>query len=345
MIEYELNDNRLLGEIKEDLNEIAGNFDISRTDNIALSLFLSRLETISIKLGNHNAVKEINRIKDIITLKAFHNTRITTFTNPEQELNLWSKTLDKATDFKDIMYPIFFEHLNDKIESDYMFVPGVGILITGNRRLGKTDFSLLLCEIGILNECNVITNIYCEDDDIIVCIDDIQLLRALSKSRDRLSIVNFDELAVFASSKASGALFNRYLDSFNFLVRKFNALMISIVQREMSALATIRETIDYHIHKFTKQTAQISYKNLVKDIKYIPATRIKFDSESISSFDFKLDIDRVFKEMSGKPIKLAYDILDKILDNPEPYYNEIYLNYLSKNKKNKMREDDNSGLV
>lgn len=212
--------------------------------------------------------------------------------------------------------------------SHSQFNAGSGILYTGYRGDGKTDMAFLHTYIGLMQSSNfrVLTNVVTKETKYIKVINnDIEMFNYLIKFKDNIIYIMLDEGAVIQSSKRSMSNIAIYLDSFFYLIRKFNASLQYIVQRDMSALASARELSNFHYHKISKTEAYLYYREYKFLIKNIPKSPIDFDTRAIASFDVMLDFQKIFKKMSGVPIEEAYKILKKILKNPEGYYNTDYL--------------------
>ena len=212
-----------------------------------------------------------------------------------------------------------------------LYQAGNVIIITGFMGKGKSDFGLKIGEIGIYQDCNLFTNIYCEETDFIKVIrDDIELFQYLIENKDTLNIICMDEGAVFSSSKRSGAIQAVYLDNLVFLCRKFNSMIIFIVQRKESALKSIKDLAFAHIHKINKTTANVEIEGMNVRLENIDRTNIEYDTRSMASFKFKLDITAMLDEISGVSLDMAYEKLSKILDEKEKWFNKEHKEYLIK---------------
>lgn len=212
--------------------------------------------------------------------------------------------------------------------------PGNVTVITGLMDDGKTDLGLKFAEIGLYQGTRLITNVLVSTNPNIKLIqNDVDLFTYLLDNREHITTIVLDEAGVFASSKRSGGLTAIYLDSFVYLIRKFNAVLFYIVQREMSALKSIREVTNHWVHKISKKEANVQWKGYNIRMHNVPRTVIPFETRAIASFRFKLDIERIWEELSGIPLDDMYEKLEYIISNEKKWYNKKYREYLIKTEK------------
>lgn len=169
-------------------------------------------------------------------------------------------------------------------------VPAPIIFVTGRMGKGKTNFSLLLCELALMNRWvkHVATNIKVFDEKFIY-ITSWNKLDSWLKSNRKKKLYNFDEASSNISRRTPLARLNRKIIDLAFKLRKYKAhLIVDAVSRGLvdSTFEAIPDLVLGEFRKISRHTA-ILYSPLFDEpmeIHNIPSTTVKFDTYDIAPF-------------------------------------------------------------
>jgi len=183
-------------------------------------------------------------------------------------------------------------------------VPAPIILVCGRMGLGKTDFSLFLCE-TLLNRKlvdTVGTNIEVVDPRFIKITSMTKLEKWLAASKQRKLFV-LDEAGIYIDSRNPFSQLNKRIRKVAMLLRHYHAKFMVITQREKDLESTIRDLISAKIEKIGLKTAIVTSPIFGDEeivLSNIPQTTIPFDSYKISEFSLTEELTE--EEMTQLPL-------------------------------------------
>lgn len=158
--------------------------------------------------------------------------------------------------------------------------------IRGDRGAGKTDFAILLAELGLQMDKidTVLTNIACEYDRVTKY---TVLQERLQDTKDRVLFI-YDEAGVSADSRTPMSKLNRKLKKLGRLARKYHLSLIIISQRYSDVDKALRNIVNVRVKKLGKKRAMLDFthdKYPEVFVTSVPGTGIEFDSYDIAPFE------------------------------------------------------------
>jgi len=168
--------------------------------------------------------------------------------------------------------------------------PAPIIFVTGRMGKGKTNFSLLLCEIALMMRWvkQVATNIKVYDDRFLRITSFSELDSWLRADKHR-KLYDFDEASSNISRRTPLARLNRQIIDLAFKLRKYRAHLIVVAVSRGLVDSTFEAIPDLVLGEFEKIS---KYKAVLKSqlfddaiiLHNIPSSTIKFDTYDIAPF-------------------------------------------------------------
>jgi len=168
--------------------------------------------------------------------------------------------------------------------------PAPIIFVTGRMGKGKTNFSLLLCEIALMMRWvkHVATNIKVYDDRFLRITSFSELDSWLKVDKQR-KLYDFDEASSNISRRTPLARLNRQIIDLAFKLRKYRAHLIVVAVSRGLVDSTFEAIPDLVLAEFEKLS---KYKAVLKSqlfddaiiLHNIPSSTIKFDTYDIAPF-------------------------------------------------------------
>jgi len=169
-------------------------------------------------------------------------------------------------------------------------VPAPIRFVTGRMGKGKTNFSLLLCELALIKRWvrHVATNIKV-DDPRFLRITSFPQLESWLKANSQKKLFNFDEASSNISRRTPLARLNKQIIDLAFKLRKYRAhLIIVAVSRQLvdSTFDAIPDLVLAEFRKVSRDKAVLTSPIFDDDIILynIPSTTVKFDTYDIAPF-------------------------------------------------------------
>jgi hypothetical protein len=169
-------------------------------------------------------------------------------------------------------------------------VPAPIIFVTGRMGKGKTNFSLLLCELALINRWvkHVATNIKVEDPRFLRITSFAELESWLKVDR-RKKLFDFDEASSNISRRTPLAKLNRQIIDLAFKLRKYRAYLVIVAVSRALVDSTFEAIPDLVLGEFKKisrdkalLTSPIFDDAII--LHNIPSTTVKFDTYDIAPF-------------------------------------------------------------
>lgn len=245
-----------------------------------------------------------------------------------QQFNLHFRVMDNLSELGAMNFkkfdkdPLAWNFINPKIFLDLM-KRGFFTTITGSPGDGKTDFSLLLAQIGRESNIQIVTNIKVNDpSNRIISITSIsEFLRVVIGFAEAGIDVLFilDEAGIFWAKKDAMTVKNKSLEKLAKLLRKLHCSLVFIVQEKFGIPPLVDDFRRCSIHKYSKKAARIRFDNGAKFKLYlnkVPSTEINFDTDDLASFEFDINMDRLWNyvakaKTSKRQREMVLEYLDK----------------------------------
>jgi hypothetical protein len=169
-------------------------------------------------------------------------------------------------------------------------VPAPIIFVTGRMGKGKTNFSLLLCELALINRWvkHVATNIKVEDPRFLRITSFAELESWLKVDR-RKKLFDFDEASSNISRRTPLAKLNRQIIDLAFKLRKYRAYLVIVAVSRALVDSTFEAIPDLVLGEFKKisRDKAVLTSPIFDDaiiLHNIPSTTVKFDTYDIAPF-------------------------------------------------------------
>ncbi len=197
----------------------------------------------------------------------------------------------------------------------HVFEEGTISLIHGPPGTGKTNLGMLFAHRAQQLSKNILLNIQASGVKYRPCYSDVQFFnRYLELGEDIFFVL--DETNLFQSSKNAKGEQEKQLEMFVSLIRHFRASLVFIIQRRRNFMPMLREQSWYEFKKHEKKVMEIynikGQSDSYTDIPPCEDFGVEFETYSFATFEFKLDLKDLVKDLAGKSTKQAKKELYRI---------------------------------
>ena len=243
------------------------------------------MKKFMLKWKTQRAFQRNIRIQDIETEIGIH-AQMTKPYNPNDNAEAW-------------------EMMNEAIWSK-IFARGVVGVITGVMGSGKTETAVLMEEILLRSGLRVVSNIKMtkkvEGYHYTLLLSEI--VRTLASDEKHNYILIIDESGISANKKDAMSQKNKRIEAITRTIRKLHSAVIFIDQTYSTFPTLVQEVEKLRIDKLSKTIAKIDNRTekypFKKTLKYIPKTKLPWDTDDIAHISMDLDVNAMLDYVAEK---------------------------------------------